>query len=236
MNVYIQGLNGIPTDDWALNAYVGFRNKGTNVKIYEDINEVSLNRNSMVVGSIEDTKFFFNKMDYIVDYKITIPDCLNKVKFTKRKIEKKSKIKLNSEWHFPYFVKSEYLKEFEPIVIKNFDDRNKAYSYENVIISEFIDIKSEWRCFIHDEKIVGCQNYLGDFKILPNFKLIEDMIEDYKYYSPIAYTIDVGILTNDETCLIECNDFWSIDSYGLDSKTYSKMLMDRWIEILRNNQ
>jgi len=89
--------------------------------------------------------------------------------------------------------------------------------------------------------------------------MITSMIQKYRDESPVSYTLDIGIVSNtvtstylhqlDETCtvgrkktetsfktiLIEINDFWAIGGYGLDGKTYVRMLIDRFQEI-KNNQ
>ncbi|MFW6247159.1 MAG: ATP-grasp domain-containing protein, partial [bacterium] len=63
----------------------------------------------------------------------------------------------------------------------------------NYQVSEIVTILSEWRCFVYSNKLVGLQNYLGDFTLFPNVELINQMIEKYKTEAPIAYTLDVGV-------------------------------------------
>ena len=53
--VYIQAANKFPFDDWACDAYLGWRDNGANIKLYEDIEDVPTNKYSIVVGCIEDT-------------------------------------------------------------------------------------------------------------------------------------------------------------------------------------
>lgn len=127
-----------------------------------------------------------------------------------------------------------------------------------VYTSEPINIISEYRCFVHKGNLVGIKHYSGDFAKFPNIDTITEMIVDYTIGNdnpPISYTLDVGIVaeteeehytiqlddtctvgrkkttTNYKTILIEVNDFWAIGGYGLDGKTYVKMLIDRFQEI-----
>ena len=240
MNVYIRALNNFPTDDWGVTALMGFRMKGTNVKFYEDIEEVPLNRNSMVVGYIEDTKWFFEQMGWKVDYGLSLPTDLRNLKYLKRYVTKVwdcediiSHID-NNFIKFPFFLKPVNVKTFYPSIIKW---KNELTPYENCkefIISQLIDIVSEYRCYIIDKKIVGCYNYLGDFYQYPNLKLVDEMINAFEN-APIGYSIDVAVLKNGETCLIECNDGWSLGNYGLEPKLYTRLLTERWIEILKQN-
>lgn len=52
---------------------------------------------------------------------------------------------------------------------------------EPVTISDVLtDIKSEWRGFVHNKKLVGLNNYLGDFTVFPNVDIINKMIAEYK--------------------------------------------------------
>jgi hypothetical protein len=46
----------------------------------------------------------------------------------------------------------------------------------NYQFSETISIDSEWRAFVYENKLVGLQNYAGDFTIFPNVNRIKEMI------------------------------------------------------------
>jgi hypothetical protein len=140
----------------------------------------------------------------------------------------------NEFMNLPFFMKPNNVKEFTPTIIKNFNDLINYNDFNDFIISEVVDFVSEYRCYIIDRKIVGCYHYLGDIYQYPNLKLVDDMIKDFKS-APIGYSIDVGILPNGETALVECNDGWSLGNYGLEPKLYSRLLTERWIEILKNN-
>ena len=239
MNIYISGINNFPIHDWGVSALTGFRMKGSNVKFFEDINEVPLNRMSMVVSCIEDTKKFFNGMGWKVNYDLTLPDELHNEKYLKRKVKKinhkPSQQSISNEFmKLPFFIKPNNVKEFTPTIIKNYNELSEYNQFNDFIISEVVDFVSEYRCYIIDKKIVGCFNYLGDFYQYPNLKLVDDMIKDFKS-APIGYSIDVGILPNGETALVECNDGWSLGNYGLSPKLYSRLLVERWVEILKNN-
>lgn len=80
------------------------------------------------------------------------------------------------------------------------------------IISDVVDIKSEWRAFVFCDRLFDIRRYAGDFKVFPDIKLIEEMIKDYKT-SPAAYTLDVGINDNG-TFIIEVHPFVSCGLYG----------------------
>ena len=53
----------------------------------------------------------------------------------------------------------------------------------------------------------------------------------YDFQGPCCYVLDVGILYNGNTTLVEFNDFYSIGNYGLFPEIYAEMLVQRWTEL-----
>jgi len=103
-----------------------------------------------------------------------------------------------------------------------------------IFTSEPIEILSEYRCFVHKGELVGMKHYSGNYQLFPDMFDVKMMIEKYKNEAPVSYTLDIGIIYNQQknkTVLIEINDFWAIGGYGLDSKIYVKMLIDRFQQI-----
>jgi hypothetical protein len=98
----------------------------------------------------------------------------------------------------------------------------------NYQISEFIpDIISEWRAFVFQRKLVGLQNYSGDFTRFPNIPVINGMIEKYKS-SPVAYTLDIGISYDKGTFVIECHDYFSVGLYGFSDHKLLPWMFHNW--------
>ena len=96
----------------------------------------------------------------------------------------------------------------------------------NYQISKLTNIGSEWRAFIYNGKLVGLQNYCGEFTKFPNVNNIKSMILAYKS-APIAYTLDVGV--NDyHTFVIECHDFFSCGLYGFANHNILPYMFYRW--------
>ena len=108
------------------------------------------------------------------------------------------------------FIKSNTeIKKYTAIV----DDDIKVQTDEYQI-SDIIDIQSEWRAFVYMGKLVGLQNYAGDFTMFPSVMEIEKMIDDFTS-APMAYTLDVGINDEEGTFVIECHSFFSCGLYGM---------------------
>lgn len=88
------------------------------------------------------------------------------------------------------------------------------------------DIDSEYRCFVLNNRLIGMNNYSGDFTIFPNVDKIKEMIDYYRDYAPVSYTLDVMIRNND-TYIVEVHAFFSCGLYGFNSVKYPIMLY-RW--------
>lgn len=99
-------------------------------------------------------------------------------------------------------------------------------------------ILTEWRIYVHNNKIVDARNYSGNFEISPDYDWIRLKIKEFKNF-PCAYTIDwallfeQGIMGNPQV-IVEANDFWGIGNYGMPNDLYLKMLMDRYFEIVKS--
>ena len=94
-------------------------------------------------------------------------------------------------------------------------------------------IQSEWRCYVHLNKILDIRNYSGDQWILPKKEYVEFVIKENYETFPDSYTIDIGILENGSNVVIEFNDGWSTGNYGIDNSDYYKYLRSRYFQIVR---
>ena len=104
-------------------------------------------------------------------------------------------------------------------------------------------IITEWRCYIHYNKIIDIKNYSGRFDILPDLKWAEIYLKEetdnvsYEFNKlnkfPIAFTMDLGVLENGKTVIIEYNDMWAIGNYGINNYDYYKLLRERYFEIVK---
>lgn len=102
-----------------------------------------------------------------------------------------------------------------------------------ILLSDVLDIVSEYRVFVRQGKIVGAKNYSGDYSLVPNFHIIEDAVKTYtREDAPAAYSLDWAVTKTGRTALIEINDGFGLGTYGLNSMTYAKMIIARWREIM----
>lgn len=99
----------------------------------------------------------------------------------------------------------------------------------NYLVSEVVDIESEWRAFVFNRQLVGLNNYLGDFTMFPDVDLINNMISCYTE-SPKVYTLDVGISRERGTFLIECHNFFSCGLYGFSDLKLLPVMMSMGVK------
>jgi hypothetical protein len=233
--IYVQSVDGFPISDWCASAYMGFKEKGGDVRLYEDINEVPVSKANIVVGFIEDTIEYFKNLGVVVPSAMNVPPELSK--YAKRGISYVTMAELKQLTKFPIFAKPNLVaKEFVAGVIRNKADI-ELYLRDvpddmPVMLSEVVDLVTEYRCYVINGKLVGIYFYLGDFRIFPDVSVIDAAILDFKS-APSAYTLDFGVTSDGQTILIEAQDAWSIGNYGLENKLYSKFLATRWLEIIK---
>ena len=110
--------------------------------------------------------------------------------------------------------------------IKSFTEICTVAPKGNYQISDLIEIDSEWRAFIYDGKLVGLQNYSGEFDIFPDVNKINAMLRAYKS-QPIAFTLDVAIC-GDNTVIIEVHDFFSCGLYGFSDHKILPLMFSKW--------
>lgn len=216
--------------DLAIQKTNWFYNEEIYKTIYsKDIKDDSY-KNCIPVGSVEYVTEFYKKHFNIEKINpINIPASLMKYKYLKRNIMSATKENINKLPEGEYFIKDiSKIKGLVDIVNKKYIPVN-----DNILISKIIDIKSEWRCFVYNNKIIGLKNYSGDFISVPNIELIQEMMDEFKE-APSAYTIDVGIEENtNDTFLIEIHDFFSCGLYGFDdSKNLPRMYISTHKHIL----
>lgn len=240
----IQTMDGEIVFDFAfhLKESVKFNNWFYNEKVHdymlcEDINKIDLLDIGEVIpiGSVEFVINFYRIHHGIECIRpINIPRELNKFEFLQRRVflgnEKNDIVSLSDD---KYFIKD--ISGFKKLV--DIVPFNKIPGDENFLASEKINILSEWRCFVHNDKLLDVRSYLSDIFIYPDIEKIKEMIGSYTN-SPKAYTLDVAITDKGKTVLIEIHQFFSIGLYGfMDYKILPSMFISAHEEILdlKNN-
>lgn len=190
-------------------------------------NGIDVEKHIVPVGNIEfvnkTLKAMFNRED-VKERPIEIPEEL--YKYTNRFYAKLkgAEIKRSIDTRM-YFIKDiDTLKNWNNLLYLGHDVKEFINDATNYSVSEIIDIISEYRVFVLNDIVIGCENYLGDNLTFPNKGTILSMINDYKRNEsrPKAYTLDVAIInrcSKEITVPLEIHVFTSCGLYGfLDEK------------------
>ncbi len=241
MKAFLETLGEEYLDDFVYCSVLPLKDLGYTIVKFDgaDLENTLLNKritsSDIIIGSVEATSAFFQELKIQEPKYLGYPEELEQ--YLGRTI---SKITLEEckQWSYPFFIKpADKIKLFSGSLIEKESTINFLKEYCNVpgetlvYLSDLIKIKSEYRVFVYKGEIKGIQYYLGDFKTFPSIDKIEEMVRTYTS-SPVAYTLDVGVTDKNETVLIEVNDFWAIGSYGFDAKTYVKMIISRFQQII----
>jgi hypothetical protein len=147
-----------------------------------------------------------------------------------------------------YFVKPFQQKLFSGLVVDKYSISSlKQFSddLEVMVYGVLPKILSEWRVYVHFNKIVDLKNYSGDFTIFPDKNFINEKISLFSNKLPSTYVMDVGVCLNDDpyistpnsdkikNVIIEFNDMYAIGNYGIPNDLYVNMLRTRYFEIIR---
>ncbi|SFE57002.1 ATP-grasp domain-containing protein [Spirosoma endophyticum] len=232
--VYIQALNQFPVDKPGVDALLGFKQIGIQTKFYETIDQVPLQQNVVVVGFADDVRYWLTAMSIPIPRSITLPEEL--YYFTGRAIQNTTLDRALERTYYPYFIKPTLHKLFEARSVEQRSDLtalpDEIPLSTPVLLSQNVEFTSEYRAFVIEGKLVSLKHYKGNLCLFPNCEIIHQTIRGFTA-QPIAFSIDIGLDQIDRTLLIECNDFWSLDSFGLDPKLYAQGLLLRWDEILK---
>lgn len=138
------------------------------------------------------------------------------------------------------FVKPVRDKAFTGLVINSPRDLIGCGScYENyeVICSEALDIKREWRGFMVYDELVDIRPYKGDYHYHYDAKVIDQVVEAFRTIPdrPMGCSIDFAVAVKDgreQTIFLEMNDGYALGNYGLNHLNYAKLISARWSQLL----
>ena len=181
--------------------------------------------NYVPIGSVEFVINYLNIYHNLIPKPINIPSELLTEYYCGRNVFNGTEKDITSK----KFVKSND-------TIKSFTEICDIAPQGNYQISDIVNIKSEWRAFIYKNMLVGLQNYSGEFDVFPDVNKIKNMIKDFKS-QPIAFTLDVGVIDNNNTVIIEVHDFFSCGLYGFSEHKILPYMFSKWFnEYINKNK
>jgi len=189
----------------------------------------TLVKNNLFVGSVEFMKEVFSK---IGKENVRVPKNSNR----EHKVMTLGDAKKIAKSGQSIFIKPFDIKLFTGFILDQMvhTSISDVSDDTNVMVYDVFSskIKSEFRCYIHNNRVVDVRNYSGDLFCCPNEEYLKGIIDINKDF-PISYTIDIGVLENGDNVVIEYNDMWAIGNYGIPNELYLRLLRDRYFEIVK---
>lgn len=240
---YIQAQNGIPAADSFFRAWDGFRRRGVRCELFEPkqlaSGELPLAHDTLVAGGVPVVEAALEKLGVAVPVADNLPECL--AKYRGRRIRPSTWGELRAEYagkpvREPLFVKPRLRnKGFPSVAVYDADDFPDAARQPDdsaVWVAEYVTFVSEWRCFVRRGEVLDLCRYQGDVFRYPDPRVIKAALADYAAVAPAGYGIDFGVLTDGRTVLVEVNDGYSLNPYGLEAMEYSELLEARWAQLV----
>ncbi len=104
-----------------------------------------------------------------------------------------------------------------------------ASNHEPIWCSELVHFASEWRAYILRGTLLAQGHYAGDPSLRPAGGTVKEMIARW---SASAFALDLGILGDGRTVLVEVNDALALGAYDISSTDYADLLLERWKELM----
>lgn len=229
------------------NAMYGFRELGAEIIPYYSVSEIIdwVTRDDIVVDGIFQSDAVFKKFGVDNPHIPYYPEVLHEFLGRKIWMDKINNIAGNKDkWSAGNFVKPVKEKAFTGKTISSLSDLigcGNEHEDFDVFVSEPIDILAEWRCFILYDKIVDVRLYGGlsgkaydAFMYHYNSHILQRIMDAFLTWEerPAACSIDICYTRDGRTLLVECNDAYSLGSYGLHGIFYARMISARWSQLL----
>lgn len=240
---YIQAANGIPATDPFYRAWEGFRKRGLRCELFEpqqlEQRTLPLAKDTLVVGGVPVVEAAFTALGITVPVADNLPAVLSK--YRGRKVWTSAWGELRAQYGKkgppePLWVKSLRRNKGSPsLAVYDADDMSAASALPDaheVLVSEYITFVSEWRCFVRHGQILDLCRYQGDVFRYPDAKVVKEAVADHSRVAPAGYGIDFGVLTDGRTVLVEVNEGYSLNPYGLESMEYAELLEARWLQLM----
>lgn len=215
-------------------AYEGFTHFGFEVEKFFRIEEINDdNPENIIVGGIGNVRKRIEMIGIARNnQEIDYPNELQK--YLKRKIWKSTLEEVLKNKQFNIFMKPDTeTKKFAGKVFQSELDFIGLMNEDvptQVLCSEIINFRAEFRCFIRYKEILDVRRYKGDWDKSLNVAVVKNAISDF-INQPNSFALDFGVTEDGETVFVEVNDGHSLGSYGISSQNYAKFLSARWSEL-----
>lgn len=243
MKAFVQREPGEPGVIANINYYAAFwglRERGFEIELFRfsELKALDLSRETLVIGGIGTILKAFEILGVQYQPLDSVPPELSE--FAGRRLWRSTLGEVRSMFDgregAPIFIKPfpRDFKLFAGHVVSGFRDliATGALPPETPVrCAETVPFASEYRCFVHRREIIGAKHYSGDFRLAPDWALVEAARQAYRN-APAGCAMDFGVTPQGRTLLVEVNDGFSLGHYGLTPNLYAALLADRWQEIM----
>lgn len=107
-------------------------------------------------------------------------------------------------------------------------------SREPIWCSPPVSWRAEWRAYVLGDRVLDLCWYSGDAGLAPDLDTLQAMLRAFRSSgsAPAACALDVGVLEDGRTALVEANDALALGAYGLAADSYTELLLARWAELV----
>ena len=218
-------------------ALIGFAARGEELRLFDEaeFDDLPLTRDDIVVGGVGFVRRALQKLGLAVPAVPSIPTSLTD--FAGRKIWRSTLIEAQraAERGEAVFVKPlpHQTKLFTGQPLRSFDDVLRISHLPGdleVECAELTPFVSEYRVFVLHREIIGVRHYRGDPLVFPEAARIRAAVAAYDD-APAGYALDVGVVEDGRTLLVEVNDSYATGAYGLAPIRYAALIEARWSEL-----
>ncbi len=220
-------------------AFWGLRERGFEIELFtfRELALLPLEREALVVGGIGTILKAFELLGVPYEPLDSVPPELSA--FAGRRLWRSTlgqvRALFDGHENAPIFIKPlpHDFKLFAGHVVAGFRDLISTGSLPPetpLRCAETVPFASEYRCFVHRGEIIGAKHYAGDFRLSPDWSIVEAAQRAYEK-PPIGGAMDFGVTQDGRTLLVEVNDGFSLGHYGLTPNLYAALLADRWLEL-----
>lgn len=222
-------------------AAAGFREMGAEIKKYHVLDEIyeKVTADDIVVDYIDQVQTILRKFGVTCDCQ-DYPEQL--YPFMGRSIWRDHINSINThpeKWGI--FVKPVKDKAFTGHIINGPRDLigcGSCYEDYEVICSEILDIRREWRGFMLYDELVDIRPYRGDYHYHYDAAVVDGVVEAFRSIPgrPMGCSIDFAVACKEgkeQTIFLEMNDGYALGNYGLLPVLYAKLISARWSQLLK---